>query len=484
MPQTFRETTRLRRALGPRASSWGEWPTRQFVLLREAKLVSVREDEAANIPKLDFDFFVKVYSEIDVLWLSPTVFINSRLALCDRRVPREFCYSIVLETKASVVSVCVYTLLPSEQWEQAQLQPISFLRQLMKDLPADYLSSISLPCAQFDPPSLLSLLSILPPSLMSSTSRRMHLNSHELLIPKPVKVHFQHHLSREQFDAVLSHHMIPYVMLDVTSFNGTSTENEKVAEIRLTNDIMRDSSTLRHAEISDAFPLPNWNEGDEPFTINPHLESLEFRLDPWISWGPMLLNGISRNPNIQHLEIFVYVQSFDLKQLLSHVLPGHASLKTVKLVFERGDDDGMDDEDELDYGCPLEAFASLLVELRDSVAQLNLLHFSVLFPDYGTKERIISSSFQAYWDKNMVPILALNWYRSEQDQRTARGRQEPKRRRLRTGLTPYLALRVLDVNRGSIYHLVTTSAPSSDMAPTNATLIYRLLHETDAFKTR
>jgi hypothetical protein len=180
---------------------------------------------------------------------------------------------------------------------------------------------------------------------------------------------------------------------------------------------------------------------------------------------------------------FAEAQRFDwmgLRQLLGRVLPGHASLKAVKILFQRD----LEEDDVVDYGCPLEGFASLLVELWDRLQEINLVHFSVLFKDTGTKERIVSSSFQDYWDKNMVPILALNWYQSERNQRTKQAQQRPKRHRLLFGRTPHLALRVLDVNRGNIYHLVTASAPSCDMAPTNSTLIYQLLRETDIFKTR
>jgi hypothetical protein len=491
MPHTFRETMRLRHALGDQASSWGKWPT----LLREAKLVSVRGDEAANTPKLDFELFVKVYSEIDVLWLSSVSFISSR-AVSGWNEKWGSTYSIQLFTYAGEVNVNVYTLSPSERWQQTHLRPISFLRDLMKDELAGYLATIRLRWASFCPTSLLmSFLSMLPSSV---TSTGTDLNSRGLcLCPKPVKVRFDNYLSSEQFDAVLSHQVIPYVMLDVPSFNAESTEDEKADEIRLTNYTLRKCSKLRHAVIPDHFlddDFSKWNAGDVPFTISPHLESLEFQLYAWDSWAPIFLRGISRNQNIQHLVIFVSVQYFDwshLKQLLDDVLPGHGSLKSVKIMFGRDpdEDNELDDEDDAtdddeDYGCPLEGFVSLLAELKDSVTQLNLLHFTVMFTDEGTEERIVSSFFQDYWDKYMVPILALNWHRSQQDKRIAWGRQEPKRRRLRPGLTPALALRVLDVNRGNIYHLVTESAPSCEMAPTNATLIYQLLRETDAFKAR
>jgi hypothetical protein len=155
-------------------------------------------------------------------------------------------------------------------------------------------------------------------------------------------------------------------------------------------------------------------------------------------------------------------------------------------VFQRDPIQDEEDEEFADYGCPLDGFASLLVELRDRVKQINLLYFSVMFTDIHTKERIFSTSFQDNWDKNMVPILALNWYQSEKGQHKARLQKERKRRkrqRLLTQLTPHLALRVFDVNRGNFYHLVTAKAPSCDMAPTNATVIYQLLRETDAFKT-
>jgi hypothetical protein len=487
MQYTVRETMRLRRTLGDQASSWCRRRSR-FVLLREAKLVPVRDDEAATTPKLDFESFVEVYSEIDVLWLSSTVFISSHSGN-GWNEQRESGYSIELCTKAGKVKVCMYTLSLSEEWQQAQDLTLSFLRDLMKDLPADYLSTIRLQWPPFFPPSLLmSFLSILPTSAMSGASQRTDLNPRAVYFrPKAVMVELDSSLTRQLVNTVLSHHSISHVRLDIAGFWGLGMDAADL--IRSTNNFLRESSTLRHAVVPFIFHharLFIQNAGDVPFTANPHLESLDFFVNSSQECTHFFLHGVSGNPNIQHLRLFVeaqYLDWKDLKQLLVSVLPGHGSLKTVRIVFQRN----LEHDEEEGYDCPLKSFASLLVTLSDSIKQIHLLYFSVMFIDTGTKEKIVSSSFQDYWDKNMVPILALNWYQSEKSQHKARLRQERKhrkRQRLLTQLMPHLALRVFDVNRGNIYHLVTASASECEMAPTSVTLIYQLLRETDIFKTR
>jgi hypothetical protein len=158
-------------------------------------------------------------------------------------------------------------------------------------------------------------------------------------------------------------------------------------------------------------------------------------------------------------------------------LPGHASLKTVRISFEQWR------VDDADYAHRLETLLSVLVESWAAIKQTKLLCFSVESCDLLRNGQIISSSFQDFWDKNMVPILALNWHRSELAQRKALLRQQPKRQRLLSELTPHLALRLVDVNLGNIYRLVTASHSQCDMATANATMIYQLLQETDVFMT-
>jgi hypothetical protein len=454
MQHTFRETTRLRRLLGDHASSWRRRrsPTQRFVFLREVELVPVCGSDA-NAPTLDFDFFVEVYSEVDVVWLSATVFISPHTSY-GWNEQWESGYSIELCTKAGKVKVCMYSLFLSEEWQEAQELAISFLRNLMKDLPANYLSTISIQWPPSFPLSLLMpFLSILPTSAMSGSSQRALLNQRAVhFSPKTVTVALDSHLSHDLVDAVLSHHRIPHVKLIFSGWWNPET-GDMAGEIRAANNSLRESSTLRHVVFPFQFPFGGLPAGDVPFTANPHLESLEFFLDSFLecSTTSMFLHGVACNPNIQHLRIFVEAQNPDWKnltQVLGSVLPGHGSLKTVRIVFQRN----LEEDEEENYPCPLEGVASLLVELWDRVKQINLLYFSVMFIDTGTKEIIVSSSFQDYWDKNMVPILALNWYQSEKGQHKARLQQERKRRKRQRLLTQLTTTWLLLVRLSAIWH--------------------------------
>jgi hypothetical protein len=302
LSHTFRETTRLRRALGDEASAWGRRRsvTQRFVFVREVELVPVRDDKAESTPILDFESFVEVYSEVDVLWLSSSVFIGSHAeyGLNDQW---ESSFSVSLCTKAGDVKVCVYTLSPSEQWQQAQNLSVSFLRDLMKDFPVGFLSYVNLWVPSVSPTSLVtSLISMLPCPAVSSASQETQLKSRAFHAePRLVMVGFSTYLDREKFDAVLSHPMIPNLILDVPGCSRSSAVEERDRDIRLTNDALRESMTLRHAMAPDQLVdngLPIWDAGDAPFTVNPRLESLEFFLDSSLSWTSMFLRGVSRNP--------------------------------------------------------------------------------------------------------------------------------------------------------------------------------------------
>jgi hypothetical protein len=341
MQYTFRETTRLRRTLGHQASAWTRRsnPTRQFVFVREVELVPVRDDEAANAntPKLDFESFTEVYSEVDVLWLSSTVFI-SRYDNYGWNELWESSYSVELCTKSGKVSVFVYTL-SSEPRQHARSLPLSFLRNLMKDLPAGYLSHVdSVRLPSFSPPSFaMSLLSIFPSPVMSGASQRTRSNRRAVqFAPKTVTYELYGHLNRQQFDAVVSHHLISHVRLDIGGL-WFSEMDERAREIRYANNTLQESSTLRHAVVPEQFlfvGLPT-GTGDVAFTSNPHLESLEFYLSSCTPWTYMFLQGVTLNPNIQQLVLFVEVQLLDwnnFEHLLGRVLPGHPSLEAVKIV--------------------------------------------------------------------------------------------------------------------------------------------------------
>jgi hypothetical protein len=148
MSHTSREPTHLRRTLGGHASAWGRprSSTQRLVFVREVELVTVHDEEAATTPMLDFELFVEVYSGVDVLWLSSSVFISSHTEY-GWNEEWERIYSVDLRTKAGKVEGCVNTLSPLSLRQQAQHLPMSFLRDLMKDFPAGFLSCMTLPSA-------------------------------------------------------------------------------------------------------------------------------------------------------------------------------------------------------------------------------------------------------------------------------------------------------------------------------------------------
>jgi hypothetical protein len=328
MPYVFRETTRLRDVLGDQASLWRcnyNIVTNQSPYACEAELTSQRDNDAASSPEMDFKLFHRSYFMTDVLWLSSTVFISSTLVDGQNgQWAQDYC--IELHAKRAMVHVYVYSLLRgqrchrrSQQHSPSQL-PMTLLRDLIKDLPPKFVSFISLKWEQrmFPPSLLVAFLSILRSSGRTSTSQAMGPNSRTRhRSQEPVRIQFVNFLNREQIDAVMAHDLNPDVMLDFLFIKFAEFPEMDFDDIgavsRATHDALGQSSTVRHVSVpthlfSDAWH--NWDAGDVPFTTNPSLETLEIRTYMLSSFTNSMLNGISRNLNVEHLTILVGPDGF------------------------------------------------------------------------------------------------------------------------------------------------------------------------------
>jgi hypothetical protein len=131
-----------------------------------------------------------------------------------------------------------------------------------------------------------------------------------------------------------------------------------------------------------------------------------------VTTGNSALDGVALNQSIQHLRISGTPQQFGgghFEYLLQHVLYGHPALKRVMIDIRQE----WDNEEEAYEG--FEPLEELICGLGHEGVQTNLLFFVVECVDPKTSHRMISVLFQEWWDQNVVPTLALNWYYYEQD---------------------------------------------------------------------
>jgi hypothetical protein len=247
------------------------------------------------------------------------------------------------------------------------------------------------------------------------------------------------------------------------------------------NAELRSWPTLRHASVH-RFLLDLGPGGDLPFTVNPSIESFKIHIPgeyEYVSLNPMyFLDGVTRNPKIQHLHVtfasYYHADTEQPEHIVGKVLPSHPSLKKVKVSFE-----GEETED------PLKPFVSVLSGLKSKIQGIKLLFFSITWTDKNKLRPILSCTFQNWWDRNMVPMLVMNWfhYEREQRQKAPSQRTKPSRFLASENEVPPLALSILDVNRGNIYRLVTGHAGPCDMSAANASLIFQLFRDAETRKT-
>jgi hypothetical protein len=236
------------------------------------------------------------------------------------------------------------------------------------------------------------------------------------------------------------------------------------------NSALAQCEPIRHVAIRPSTLV--LNDGEIPFTANPHIESLLIRMLYQTCNPRQVLEGVKQNPTIKQLYLEHSGWSSCLAErnrLLLLVVPGHQSLVQVKISADVKDD--------------LFAFwdelVSLLAEIRDEIYSIKFCHFSIEVLD-DRKKTIPDKKFQEWWDTNMVPILVLNWYRNEPGQSQIAHKLGRKRLRdpvPRLVREPCLALKVLDVNRGTVYYRVSVYAPSSDMTIANASILFRMIRD-------
>jgi hypothetical protein len=184
------------------------------------------------------------------------------------------------------------------------------------------------------------------------------------------------------------------------------------------------------------------------------------------------LDGVARNNGIRTIDIDAFLleeaSCNKASYLFCKVLPDHHSLKEVSLSVEGYG---------LEKDRPLDRFLPFLAEWIVVARRIKLVHFSIVHLRWSRNKPVQPSQlFLDWWDKNMAPILAMNWYKSKQKQSmnalTVSEQNEPSDA---THLPSKLLLQVVAVNRGAVYRLVTTQVATSDPCVANASILFQML---------
>jgi hypothetical protein len=400
-----------------------------------------------------------------VVWISDTVFLSSiHFDIFEHQVNLEYRITLTPKQSRDHIVFFVYSLSedPPQPRPAPSVAPISFLESMVTVLPFDYFKALGFYWYRYDSePPVKELLSLVPtpkPGIVPYEAR--------------TNLAFDSPLSPEQIQTVLSH--CDENNLWVRPMFSLRAQND--AAFREYNSALRESPHLRHIHISSnyfRFQLP---EGEAPFTVNEHLESMTIDCIPNIfrtSSNVNLLNAVSCCRNLKHLYMCVKRwQQFldDNSSLLDLVISGSLPLEEVIISLDVG---------EYEIARFKVAWAVLSLTLLGCIVagQRNLCHFSIVA---GHREESwpVPSFLKApvnpeAWDEFVTPSLTINCFRKLQ--------MGIKGEETRIEAIS-VARKVQAVNLGIVYRKTTYHTPH-DTSTANAGVLFVLLRSQFCAKT-
>jgi hypothetical protein len=441
---------------------------------------------ASTFPSPDEQGSVSGQFPFHVLWLSPTVFISSIDFISTDLFLHDYHLSLICGNH--FMTIFAYSMSAFQQRAKRQPPsplPICFLRRLASRLPINYFRDIFLQWKEVKlSPSLICLfLSILPSASAQAATLTQtpgpqvpcRRNYRQLTNLRILNV-----LNNKQRLAVLSqrHDLlkndnIRFELACKIDIRDCSPHEAKSA-LTSSNTALRKSPNVRHLQVDEGSVASMLHENEIPFSTNPCIESMSVDVQRGKPCMLPFYDGLESNQTIKHLYIRTR-QGFShapMRYFLRNVLPAHPSLEVVHISFT----------EHLEApGDLLEQLLPFFTAIGDDIYSFNLLHFSIVntFLTKTRAEEIVPSScFQEWWDKRMVPVLALNWYLDQlkkQQALTGPLYSEPHCSLLDSHHA-HLSLKVLQLNRGIAYHMTTTHSRLSNMSSSNATVLFRLLH--------
>jgi hypothetical protein len=413
---------------------------------------------------------------IDVLWLSPTVFVSSFniFVKADSFYLCWDCY-VTMSTHQdpdNYIHLHFYSL---PTFETTTLQysdlPLQFFRKITASLPTDFFSFLEL--GRDSDSDVVDVFGLFPLdyyskflSIVSSFPSSAHGNRWT----KRTTLRLPRNLDADELQAILSHHFQPSLVL---MFN---EEMPFVGSVSLddVNDLLRES---RVSSLKVPKMLASFFSRNESFAANSNLRSLALAVFDADKLDESMLGALSRNCSIEHLEIWFhsYLELHDhndtmneddddsddiladFRESLLGVFGRKSHVKSLTLHI-------------LDYtneNPDKTLLAKIFLKGMDPASLPTLGNLSF----FNVSLRGVEKTPLAYlprkagnvqgirnWDEVIAPWLVLNFYRGEV--------LEP----VSGGLVP---LAVQAINWGGVYRQTTSCAPSN-MDIVNAGLIFHV----------
>jgi hypothetical protein len=369
---------------------------------------------------------------VNVLWLSPTVFI-SRMKFC---VSNSFVhdYKVVIhETRCYVIALSAFGEVPGEP----SPLPIMFFRHLMETLPSYYrFDCLGFERGQHRCPVdyVIEFLSMIPSD-----------NLKEVVVGGLININ--------ELRTILSYHFTPYMEL---GFGGIPFDDSIPIEALM--GLLKESPHLRLVElpwqlINGEQVYSDWG----PIPLRIHVISGSLRMSYHLTSAVTspLIHTLSKVHQVNDETVCWYDVDQSLEWVNSFILPfldGRLMSKSLKIELYHSHWRGTDAEDRYRGGV-----AELVANFMTSCTSAHLCYFTVWFHDFEDRWKADSAKL---WDESIIPQLVLNYCRREMT--------NPLR-------TRFLPLVIGAFNQGIINQKTTDHIPR-DMRTANAGLIFQHIH--------
>jgi hypothetical protein len=423
---------------------------------REPDNTRVLESTKQEPIKLCFD-----NQSVNILWLSPNEFVSPISFVCSYTYSVEFSFNKRF-TKWSSLKLYAYHIdnfFTNHDELSFPEVTLHFLQHIVPPV-ADRITKIgfhlSTDAKHTPPTAVASMLELVPTNMAGQGVREKN---------DYLRVLFEGELSEEHVEVFLCYPFHPNVRFGFEMCEGLTAGRY--------NQLLLQFQHLRHIEVPYDLEYMSIDCGDSPFTANIAFESLTVTVQK--KFPLKVMEGISANPNIQHLIVHHYreTQCNNTKRNVSELLRRKIKSLTAFTVqcFLTSCEDSSCKAPHL-QACFSDWCRFLCTgDNRKLIQSWELSSFRFEFED-GREEPFIKVN-RAHpaerWDTLAMPSLALNWYRQTQQPQSLSPVVPAQEIRM-------IPLAIWAVNHGVVYRKTTNIIPLN-MSASSSTVIYAMLQQ-------
>jgi hypothetical protein len=420
---------------------------------------------------------------LDVLWLSPTVFISTHLYQFPSSISSFplYTYTIQLISRDSNADavIQVYTVDADSDINNndnddnhphhstpALHVVCLFLQRLLATVPVEYFAQINLwqQPSRAPLPSMAELrtfLSVVPPSAARLGQPVLSDRMDEITSFR-VGGECDIFVFRDLANMTMNHN----VRLDLWSVHIPREQLEEA------NTFLREMQNIPH--ITVPMGLNDFNSQDKSFTSNNNLQSITVSLIDQDVISTTMLKGIKNNPKIMTFRLNMYRKKMqqNIQRLCCHALDGNTSLPRFFVYIDYYDDDEDDDRESIENANhsnnynnnnnnrvtapihPIDMLITVLASCKNGWS-MQYIHLSKSNGELPPLNNV--------WDQLVAPLLSLNRFHHD----TSRSDSSMMS-------VAHLSQTISLINNGEILRKVSNQ-PAYNTKPSNASVIYNLL---------